>query len=308
LLRYSLALAFAFVTGACGDEDLRLPASTPAPAAATGGSVSFPVTIQDSGGTEVRLERMPERIISLSPGATEVLFAIGAGDRVVATDRFSDFPEAATRLPKIEYSNPSPEAALALSPDLVIMATRQQQQVAQFRELGMTVFFAREAADLGQVYDSIELLGRLTGHEAEAANVVASMRRDIDAVTRAIEGVTQGPRVFVEISPTLSTASPSTFIGGMIGLLKGRNIAPDGTVAFPQLTAEAVLAADPEVVILTHPGTPSEVAARPGWNGVAAVQAGRVISVDPNVVTRPGPRLPEGIRALGRALYPELIR
>lgn len=306
-LLVALVAGLASLLLACADEDLTAVSAT-VPESSTGAPIAFPVTIKDSAGTDVRLERMPDRIVSLSPGATEILYAIGAGGRVVGTDQFSDYPAATATTTKLDYSGPNPEAALALRPDLVIMATRQQAQVEQFRRLGMTVFFAREPEDLEGVYASIELLGRLTGHAGDASRVVADMRREVGAVTTAIGDVSAGPRVFYELDPTLFTAAPNTFIGSMLSMLKARNIAPTGNAQFPQLTAEAVLSADPEVVLLSHPGTPAEVAARPGWSAVAAVRTNRVIPINPDLVNRPGPRLAEGIRLLGRALYPDRVR
>lgn len=296
------------LTIACADEDLTRSSTPEGSPAASSGAVAFPTTVKDSAGTGVRLEKMPERIVSLSPGATEILFAVGAGNRVVGTDQFSDYPAEAARTTKLDYSAPSAEAIVALQPDLVILATRQQANVEQLRRLGLTVFFAREPENLEGVYGSIELLGRLTGQVAEATRVVADMRRDASAVTAAIADVSAGPRVFYELDPTLFTAAPNTFIGSMLSMLKARNIAPQGPAQFPQLTAEAVLSADPEVVLLSHPGSPAEVATRPGWSGVAAVRNNRVVSIDPDLVNRPGPRLAQGIRLLGKALYPDRVR
>lgn len=291
---------------ACADEDLATKRAPETPRIEAGST--FPLTLRDTSGTTVRLDRAPERIISLSPGVTEILFAIGAGDRVVGSDQFSDFPAAATRTAKLDYSSPGAEATLALRPDLVIMTTRQRQLVDSFRNLGMTVYFTEEPADLNGVYANIELLGRLTNHSSEAARVSADMRRDIDAVVASISNVGAGPRVYFELDPTLFTVGPQSFVGAMLTLLKARNIAPAGASPFPQITAEAVLAAGPEVILLSHPGPTAEVGQRPGWSGLAAVRDNRVISVDPDLVNRPGPRLAQGIQLLGRALYPDRVR
>ena len=294
---------------ACADEDLaRTRTPEGSPAATSSGATAFPTTVRDSAGTEVRLEKMPERVVSLSPGVTEILFAIGAGDRVVGTDQFSDYPAETARTTKLDYSAPSAEAVVALRPELVILATRQQANVEQFRRLGLTVFFAREPENLEGVYGSIELLGRLTGRTAEAARVIADMRRDVESVTSAIADLSTGPRAFYELDPTLFTAAPNTFIGSMLSMLKARNIAPQGNAQFPQLTAEAVLSADPEVILISHPGPPTEVGSRPGWSGVSAVRNNRVVSINPDLVNRPGPRLAQGIRVLGKALYPDRVR
>lgn len=301
-----LALA-AIVASACADEDT-VETTSDAPVSPTA-SAGFPVTVRDSSGTDVRLERRPERIVSFSPGATEVLYAIGAGPQVVATDRFSDYPAETAGTVKLEYSNPDPETALAQRPDLVIMATRQRTQLAQFRELGMTVFLAAEPTDIGGVYEHLRALGSLTGHGEEAATIEASMKRDIDAVVASVASVQAGPRVFYELSPDLYTVAPNTFVGSLLTVLKARNVAEGASTQFPQLTAEAVLAADPEVIIVSGDTgeTLETIAARPGWAGVSAVVDRRVYSVDSDIVNRPGPRLAQGIRAFGHALYPDRV-
>lgn len=296
------------VLSACADEAIP-PVAKAEPASS--GVAAFPLTLRDSAGTEVRLEKMPERIISLSPGATEILYAINAGDRVVATDAFSDYPAAAKAVAKVDYSNPNPEATLALRPDLVIMATRQEQLVAQFRGLGMTVYLAKEPENLEGVYAHITTFGRLTGRTTEAAAVVTGMQAEVGAVMTSIAGVQQGPRVFFELDSTLYTAAPNTFIGAMLTMLKARNIAEGATTQFPQLSSEAVIAANPEVVLLADHAFGQNletVSARPGWSGVAAVTNKRVHPIDPDTTNRPGPRLAQGIRAMGQALYPDRVK
>lgn len=310
-LAFALLAFAAFAVGACADEDVPgdISESSTVGASSEASSTGFPVTVRDSSGTDVRLERRPERIVSFSPGATEVLYAIGAGPQVVATDRFSDYPAETARTVKLEYSNPDPETALAQRPDLVIMATRQRTQVAQFRELGMTVFLAAEPTDLDGVYEHLRNLGALTGHATEAATVEANMKREIDAVIASVSALPSGPRVFYELSPDLNTVAPNTFVGSLLTALKARNVAEGASTQFPQLTAEAVLAADPEVIIVSDDAgeTLESIAARPGWSGVSAVVNRRVYSVNSDIVNRPGPRLAQGIRAFGHALYPDRV-
>jgi iron complex transport system substrate-binding protein len=267
------------------------------------------MTITDSGGTNVSFTASPKRIISLSPGATEVLYAVGASDRIVATDRFSDFPEAAKTTPKLEYSNPSPEVAVGHTPDLVVMATRQKAQVPQFRDLRLTVLYLEEPTSIQGVLDQITMLGRLTERSSEAERLVASMRQRIDAVTSKVANVTSGPRVFYEVSPDLYTASPETFIGSSLRLLKAQNIAQGARTAFPQLSAETVIGANPEVVILSDGESAKQdvetVSSRPGWADVAAVKSKRIFPIDPNLANRPGPRVVEALERLGKMLYPD---
>ena len=342
LVAFTLLAAFAVI--ACtGDDDDEVavpaatapaPAATPTPTATTTATATataaatatatptatpeptptepppFPVTIEDSDGVEVTLEAAPQRIISYSPGATEILFAVGAGDRVIAADEFSDYPPETADLERLAYSSPDPEPALALTPDLVIMASRQRDQVEQFRGLGMTVLFIDSGNSLDEVFETIEQFGHITGNREQAADLVASMRARIDAVTEAIEGVEEGPRTFFELTADLYTVGPETFVGNVLTLAKAQNIATGASSPFPQLTAEAVIAADPEVVLLADGewGESLEtVCARPGWDATSACINERVHPVDGDLTSRPGPRVVDGLEEIAKLLYPDLF-
>jgi len=305
----ALLLMLAALAAACGGGGA---SSAPVDRAGEEASGGFPITITDSSDADLLIATEPQRIISYSPAATEILFAIGAGDRLIAADRFSDYPARAEALPKLEYSNPDPEAALAHEPDLLLFATRQREQLQQFRDLGMAVLMIEEAESIEGVYENIRLFGELTGEAQAAEDLVASMRARIEAVTAALADVEQGPRVFYEITPGLFTAAPNTFQGGMLSALKAQNIADGALSQYPQLGAEAVIEADPEVVLLADSeqfGRGSEsaeiVAARPGWAGVSAVVNGRVYPINSDFIDRAGPRIAEGIEALARVLYPD---
>lgn len=283
-------------------------APAPSPTAAT--LEAFPQTVTDSRGTQLQLGGAPRRIISLSPGVSEVLFAVGAGAQVVATDRFSDYPAEAARTAKLDYSQPSAEAALAHSPDLVIMTTRQESQVEQFRALKLPVLFMEEPKTLAAVVESARLYGRITGHAAEGERLASALQGRIDRIASQVQGA-EGPRVFYELSPELYTVSPDSFIGSMISLLGARNVAQGARTAFPQLSAEVVIAADPQVILLADAGSRSgsqnlgTVSARAGWGSVEAVRTRRIYELDPDTVNRPGPRVVDGLEAMARALYPD---
>ncbi len=280
--------------------------SATAPLAST-----FPLTVTDSSGTAVTLNVAARAIVSHSPGATEILFAIGAGSQVIAADEFSDFPTAAKALKKVKYSDPNPEAEVALQPDLVILATNQKGMVDAFRKLGLPVLFNQEPDSLDGVLGNVRLLGRLAGRTAEADALATQMQARIAAVTSKVGDVQQGPTVFYELSDTLYSAAPNTFIGGMLSALKARNIAQGATSPFPQLTAEAVIAAGPEVILLADAkfgGAPEQVRARPGWAVIPAVKHDRLHPVDPDVMNRPGPRVVEGMEQMARLLYPDRFR
>ncbi len=309
-------LAAAMILAACGDEATPSEAnsfSTPSISdTVTATPAAFPRTVTDSSNTKVTVPAAPKRIVSLSPAATEILFAIGAGDRVAGSDKFSNYPDAAQKTAKLDYSKPDPEAALALNPDLVIMATRQKQQVQQFRDLKMNVLYIEEAKSVEGVYDSIAMFGELTGQDHEAQQIVATMKQRIGAVTSKLSGVSKGPRVFYEVTTDLYTAAPDTFIGSMLSMLKAENIAAGAKTQFPQLTAEAVIDADPEVVLLADAKFTNEnadtVAARPGWSNVSAVKSKRIYAIDDDIASRPGPRIVEAIETIAKALYPEQFR
>ncbi|MEI7925169.1 MAG: helical backbone metal receptor [Chloroflexota bacterium] len=315
----SAALAFVVVAlvGCSGgaSKAIATPTASSTPAASTPTAAAtasaFPLSLTDSGGAAVTLKAPAKAIVSHSPGATEILFAIGAGSQVIAADEFSDFPAAAKALRKVKYTDPSPEAEVALQPDLVILATNQKAVIEPFRRLGLPVFYNQEPDSLEGVIANVRLLGRATGRTAEAETLATQMKARIDAVTSKLTDVQQGPKVFYELSDTLFTAAPNTFIGGMLTALKARNIAQGSASPFPQLTAEAVIAGAPEVILLADAkfgGAPEKVKTRPGWSSIPAVKNDRLHPIEADVVNRPGPRIVEGLEQTAKLLYPERFR
>lgn len=276
-------------------------------------AVTYPLTVTDSAGRTLTLQAAPRRIVSLSPGGTEVLAAIGAGPQMVGVDTFSDYPaDLVASLPKVAYSNPDLEQIVALQPDLVIVATRQRAQLEDMVRLGLPAFLREEPASVAGVADDMRFLGRLVGRPAEAESVAARYEQEIGDVVARVASVTEGPRVFYEISARLHTASDRTFVGDQLTLLKARNVAAGAPQAFPQMSPEALLAANPQVILLadappTGEETRESVSARPGWQVMDAVRDGRIVPVDGNLATRPGPRVPQALEIIGRALYPDLF-
>lgn len=313
-----LVLAVVMLAAACGgngnqESPTAAASATPesSPSAEVSATPAFPVTITDSSSTTVTFTEAPKRIISYSPGATEVLFAVGAGGQVVGVDKFSDYPPETSTKTRLEYSKPAPEPAIALQSDLVIMATRQEGQVTQFRALGMTVLLLQEPADLAAVLDQVRTLGKVTGYAAEGERVAAALRQRIDAVQKRLAGVTDGPLVFYEVSPELHTAGPETFIGSLLTTAKAKNVAQGATTAFPQLSAETIISSNPAVILLADGGggggqSHETVRVRPGWAAIDAVTNGRVHVVDANLFNRPGPRVVDALEQLIDVLYPDL--
>jgi iron complex transport system substrate-binding protein len=311
--RLTFALALAMLVAlilACGSNG-GVPTRAVATATASASPIAaFPQSATDSRGVKLELATAPKRIVSLSPGVTEMLYAIGAGPQVVATDRFSDFPDEAARTTKLDYSQPSAEAAVALAPDLLIMTTRQEGQVEQFRALRLPVLFMEEPKSLAAVVESARLYGRLTGHAAEGERLAASLQGRIDRVVAQLPPG-EGPRVFYELTADLYTVGPESFVGSMLTTLRARNVAQGARTGFPQISTETVITANPEVILLADAGARSgnqsaaTVSARPGWSGLDAVRNRRIVGLDADTVNRPGPRIVDGFEAIARAIYPD---
>lgn len=286
------------------------PATSGAPASAPASRTPYPLELQDGEGRRVTIPAPPQRIVSLSPAHTEILFALGAGDRMVGRDDFSDYPPKANDLPKVGYSNIDLEKLAALNPDFVYAATRQKKFLPNFEQLGLRVYYAVEPITAQGVFEHILALGRVTDRQQEAEELVARMRTQMDGITQKLAEAQRGPMVYYELTPELFTASPSSFIGDMLRLLKARNAAEGIEAPFPQLSLETLVTKDPEVIILADAPpygkeSPETVKARPGWREIAAVKSARIYAIDPDLVTRPGPRVVEGMAQLAKMLYPE---
>lgn len=295
---------------ACSDDAEDPTPAASATVAATEAATAAPIVVTDAGGTEITFEAPPQRIVSHSPALTEILFAIGAGPQVIAVDEFSTYPPEAASRQQVAYSDPDAELEVSLEPDLVILAGRQGEYVEPFRALGLTVFYAEEAADIAGVFDTITTYGVITGQEAEAAALVADMQARLAALDEALASVETGPRVFFELTDDLYTVGTGSFIGEALARLKMQNVAEGADTDFPQLTAEIIVERDPEVVLLADEAagqTPETVAARPGWADVTAVKDGRVFIIDDDTSSRPGPRLIDAMEEWAALAYPELF-
>ena len=305
-LTLALLLALAAACGGEGDGGAATRTSTPTAVAAA--AVQHPLTLTDGKGRSVTLPAAPQRIASLSPAATEILFAVGAGDQVAAVDKFSDFPPEAKTLPQLDAFQPSVEAIAGAQPDLVLVFFDPSNLVDGLARAGVTVFFLETPTSVDGVLKQIRLLGEATGHPLEAEELVGEMQGRIGVIEERLADVQQGPRLFHEVDNQLYTASPNSFAGGLYTILKAQNIAAGVTEAYPQLSQEAIIQQDPEVIILADVvagESPETVKARPGWGGISAVKNNRIYAIDPDIVSRPGPRLVDALETLAKLLYPE---
>jgi iron complex transport system substrate-binding protein len=294
------ALAAAALTlGACADDTTDQPAADATTAAA------FPVTV----GT-VTLQQRPDRVISLSPTATEMLFAIGAGPQVVAVDDQSNYPPEA---PKSELSGftPNAEAIAAKSPDLVVISNDTNAINNQLTKLKIPVYLAPAAKTLDDSYAQLTDLGKLTGHPDEAADVVQRMKDDIGKLVNDLPQRSAKLTYFHELGPELYTATSKTFIGSIYSLAGLENIADPADAngaagGYPQLSQEAIVKADPDFVFLADTKcckqSAETVKARPGWSGITAVRTGQVVPLDDDIASRWGPRIVDLLREVVAAV------
>lgn len=300
-LPIALALAVSLALASCGDSEGDTgSAQDPT---STASSADYPVTIEAVNG-EVTLDRQPERIVSLSPSATEILFAIGAGDQVVAADEYSTYPPQAPTTDLSAY-DPNVEAIAGYSPDLVVIANDTNGIVAALAELDIPTIVNPAPVTLDEGYDGIAGLGLATGHVDETAEVVADMRAEIEAALDAAPR--EGLRVYHELDEKHYAASSSSFIGSVYDSLGATNIADAADKqksGYPQLTEEAIIAADPELIVITDQVsyTADDVANRPGWENVSAVKNGNIVTVDADISSRWGPRLPQLIELITDAM------
>jgi iron complex transport system substrate-binding protein len=263
----------------------------------------FPVTVGD-----LTLEVRPERIVSMSPTATEMLFAIGAAGQVIAVDNYSNFPAEAANLEKVDSFEPNVEAIAGLEPDLVIATYDPGNLVEQLNVLDIPVFFAGAVADLEGAYEQLEQIGALTGNLAAAQEFAASMRSDIDSIVASVDPAAAELSYYYELDPTLYSVTSNTFVGGVMSLFGLTNIA-DGVEEgndYPQLSAEVIVEKNPDIIMLADTlcceQTAATVAARDGWADLAAVQNGNVVVLNDDIASRWGPRLVDLVRTVADAL------
>jgi iron complex transport system substrate-binding protein len=316
-MRRAIPIALALVLGACSvagttttqtvittttvtsTTSMRTESTTTAP------TVSFPVTLAAANGP-VEIPSEPEAIVSLSPTATEMLFAIGAGGQVVAVDDQSNYPSEAP-VTDLTGLSPNVEAIAGYDPDLVVVSFDPGDLIDSLDTLGIPAVLEPAATSLDDVYAQIAQLGRATGHSDGAEALTASM---MAGIADAYEGADSGDELtyYFELDPTYFSVTSSTFIGELLAPLGLSNIAdpadPDG-YGYPQLSAEFIIGADPDIILLADTvccGQNTEsVAARPGWENLTAVAQGNVISLNDDFASRWGPRVVDLVEAVGEA-------
>jgi iron complex transport system substrate-binding protein len=282
-------------------------AADPSAAETGDAAAGFPVEIDSTSGV-VTIESRPEAIVSMSPTATEMLFAVGAGDQVTAVDSFSNYPREAP-VTDLSAFEPNLEAIAAQEPDLVVMGYPNPEIEDGLAGLGIPVLILPAAVTLDDTYDQIAQLGLATGQIDQAATVNADIRAEIDEIMAERPAAGGEPvRVYHELDETFFSASSGSFIGQLYEMLGFENIAdaadPDGSIQYPQLQPEQILEADPSLIVITdaYGYGPTEIAGRPGWEALSAVADGNIVQLDDDVASRWGPRVVELLRQIATAV------
>lgn len=303
---FGVVLAVLLLTSACGG------AAAPTLATSAAANAPAPITVTDDRGKTFTFDTAPTRVVSLAPSATETIFALGAGSSVVAVDDFSDFPDEAKALPRLGGIRTSPERIVALQPQ-VVFAITSGDLAERLDALGQPVIVL-DPNGLEGVYGNIRLIGTVLGRSGEADRLVATMRQRIGAVAEKARTAAAKPRVMHEVDATDQTriyvAGPKSFIDEIIGIAGGTNIASAAATKYPRLSPEEIVRANPEVIVLSDFRfgiTPELVRVRPGYANISAVRTGRLLPIDDDLVSRPGPRVVLGVEAYAKLLHPELF-
>lgn len=303
-LKPAAAVAALALLTACGGNPAGSTGDSISPSASPTTSPSASQSPTRSTGPATRPATGPQRIVSLSPTATETLFAVGAGRQVVAVDKDSDYPAG---VPKTQLSGTQPnvEAIAAYNPDLVVVADDTGNLTAQLGKLSIPVVVQPAAATLADAYGEILALGAKAGHRAQATRLVSSMRRQIASLVKGLPRRSTSLTYYHELDNTLYTATSATFIGrlyALAGLHDIADAASHGGNTYPQLSAEYVVRADPDLVFLADTKccqqSASTFANRPGFGKLTAVRDGHVIPLDDDVASRWGPRIVDFLRRI----------
>ena len=295
----SAALAALMLLAACGDSKV---ASSTSPAVVTSPTTAAAATPTTSTVPAV------SRIVSLSPTATEMLFAIGAGGQVLAVDDQSNYPPEALQKPHdLSGYQPNVEAIAALKPDEVVIGDDSSGLSKQLGALGLKTWVGAAATSFDGVYEQIQQLGAMTGHVTEAAALVSKMQTEIAAAIKDAPKPAKPLTYYHELDNTYYSITENTFIGQVYGLFGMQSIADTQEVSsdYPQLSAEAIISTNPDFIFLADGGfgeSPATVAARPGWGSLKAVTNGNVIVVDADVSSRWGPRIVDYVKSIAAAI------
>ncbi|WP_455662281.1 ABC transporter substrate-binding protein [Pradoshia sp.] len=278
---------------------------------------AFPVTVTDGTGEEITIEDKPERIVSLLPSNTETAYALGLEDEIVGVSDYDNYPESVSEKTKLGGIEINVEKLLELNPDLALLSASQgandKETIKQFQSAGIDVVVVPDANSIEGAYEIIELIARSTGKEAEGKEIIADMKEEVSAFKEKSADVKESKKVWIEVSasPDLYTTGSSTFMNEMLEIIGAENIAADQE-GWVTMSEETVIERNPDVIITTYgdyvDNPEEQIYARSGWTEVKAVKNKEVYDVNSDTVTRPGPRLIDGLREIAKAVYPDVYK
>jgi len=264
----------------------------------------------DDTGRRIYLAKAPTRIISLAPSITEMLFAIGAEDKLAGVTDFCDYPPEALKKPKVGYSNPNIESLVALQPDLVVAPNDfiKPDVMVKLEQLRIPVFLLADK-NIEGIFIHIQMLGRMLGHSSKADALAMELREQVAAIKQRIQGAPPVRMLYVLNSQPLITVGPGSFIDQLIGIAGGVNVAAKSATPYPRLSMESVLQEDPEVLVFpvgkAEGISESEQRAWLQWSTISAVKHGRLHQISADWLNRPGPRIAKGLESLAAILHPD---
>jgi iron complex transport system substrate-binding protein len=313
MLSAFLILLMAFLIG-CSGEKQNETANKETNKSSQQEKNSFPVTVVDGTGKEVVIDKEPKTIVSLVPSNTEISFALGLGDKMVGVSSYDNYPKEVEKIEKVGNQDMNVEKILSMQPDLALVTPFHHENnsdiLDQYKKAGINVIVVNDAESFEDVYKTITLIGTATGKKDKAEELISEMKQRLEAVKEKAAAVKEKKKVWVEVSPSpdIFTTGKGTFMNEMLESINAINVAGDqkGWVKF---TEEEIVDLKPEVIITTYgyyiENPTQEVLKRAGWSEVPAFKNEQVFDVDNDTVTRPGPRLIDGIETLGKLIYPE---
>ncbi|RKD29089.1 ABC transporter substrate-binding protein [Thermohalobacter berrensis] len=277
----------------------------------TEAEVNYPMTVKDDFGNEVKIEKLPMRIISLAPSHTEILFKLGLGDRVVGVTNYCDFPKEAKEKEKIgDLMNINVEKIIELEPDLVIQYGEGKEEINnQIRQAGIALL-SYEPESIQEVIDLIKEIGKITGAQRAAELTTIEMTSKRDYIIEKVKDAKK-PKVFYEVwDDPLMAAGPGSFIDELITLAGGENIAKDAKGKYPQFSLEKLIERNPQVYLgaKEEGKTVEQIKTREGYEIIDAIKNDRVYLLEPNIISRPGPRIVDGLEIMAKTIHPELFK
>lgn len=311
LLLSLLVFMFAVLTGCASNA----PSASKPTANVTPAETTYPLTVKDDSNTDVTIPAKPMKIVSFVPSATETLFALGLEGRVIAVTKWDDYPTDVQKKVQFVFQdslNPNNEQLLKLNPDLVIVGAIDDKTIQSLRNLKLTVLKV-DPESLDTTYQSIEKLGLITNTQEQGKKIVSGMKEKQAAIAKKVAAIKDADKVkvWVEVDPNFFTAGKDTFMDELISKAGGVNIAADAK-GWTQYTAEKVIAKNPQIILTTYgyyvKNPVEQVLARNTWQNIDAIKNKRVFDIDSNIVTRPGPRIIDGLEIIAKALYPESFK